>query len=298
MIGVVMARGSGELEEFLPLLKQGNLTNVRRTVLNFLNKGLKDVIVVVGEHGEEVEISCAKMDVVFYYDEEYREHTFGESVLAALDHFNLEEDVIYSTTEKPFFQGSTVEALMKVEAPAAAFYQGARGNLLKLTVAQGRELVELGQPSFEESPEILTTSLKAVEVGDPGVLFDGKEGLLQAHNRQLLRSHVKLSIARENRFFGPGVRRLLRLIDGDGSVKNACQSMGLSYSKAWKMINTMEEELGFPVIVRRAGGAAGGESYLTPEGKIFLEQYEELEEKVTAFSERLFEEMFLENPPQ
>lgn len=293
-----MARGKESLDDFYPLKKYGNLTTVRRTVLNFLQKGFDEIIVVVGEHGQEVEVQCAKMDVIFYQDEEYRSHTYLESVLKAIEHFSPEEDFIYTTVKTPFFQGNTLLDLMKEDSGIYITYYGEeKGNIFRFPKNILSKLKDTQQETVEEAIDFLPEGFKKQMTNDPGVVYLPEQTIpkvIGEHNSQLLRSYVKVSIAREHKFFGPGVRQLLKLIDVDGSVKNACQSMGMSYSKAWKMIKVMEEELGFEVIVRRPGGSSGGESYLTPEGKIFLEKYEQYENLMRKESKKLFSEIFQE----
>lgn len=285
------------MDDFYPLKEYGNLTAVKRTVLNFIQKGFDEIIVIVGEHGQEVEIECSKMDVIFYHDEDYRENTYLESALKAGEYFSLDEkDIIYTTVKTPFFWGATLKKLMKADPGIyVTCYEGEKGNVFRFPSRILPKLRETGQKTVEEALDFLPEGYEKFPVKDPGTVYipDRKApSFLGEHNRQLLRTGVKVSIARENKFFGPGVRRLLRLIDSDGSVKNACQSMGMSYSKAWKMINIMEEELGFEVIVRRAGGSAGGESYLTPEGKIFLEKYEYYEDTIGEEAKKLFRKLF------
>ena len=88
---------------------------------------------------------------------------------------------------------------------------------------------------------------------------------------------AKLQIARNTRFLGPGCRDLLRLIGRHGSVRLACEDMELSYSKAWRILNTLEAEVGFPVLHRKTGGKSGGETTLTPQGEELLRRFEDYE---------------------
>jgi len=76
------------------------------------------------------------------------------------------------------------------------------------------------------------------------------------------------------------------------SVRMACEQMGISYSKGWKMINTMEEELGYKVTKRQQGGRNGGSACLTPEGETLLAKYQELERRSREAVEHIFEELF------
>ena len=82
---------------------------------------------------------------------------------------------------------------------------------------------------------------------------------------------LKLRLARKRIFFGPGPAELLMQIKRTDSVRMACEQMGISYSKGWKMINTMEEELGYKVTKRQQGGRNGGSACLTPEGEALLQ---------------------------
>lgn len=93
-------------------------------------------------------------------------------------------------------------------------------------------------------------------------------------------------------FFGPGPRALLELVGGTGSLSAAAARMGMSYSKAQKIIKRMEHEAGMPFIERHAGGTGGGSSALTREGKAFLAAYALFEEKLRAAGGPLFRECF------
>lgn len=97
---------------------------------------------------------------------------------------------------------------------------------------------------------------------------------------------------REDKCFGPGVVYLLKHIQECGSIRRASQTMNMAYSKAWSILNKAEESLGFPLLVRTAGGKTGGGTQLTPEGKAFLQQYEAFHAKVNEFAQKTYNEMF------
>ena len=56
------------------------------------------------------------------------------------------------------------------------------------------------------------------------------------------------------KFFGEGPARLLRGVEGTGSLRAAAMSMDMAYTKALKLIRNAEKALGFPVIRRSTGG--------------------------------------------
>ena len=65
------------------------------------------------------------------------------------------------------------------------------------------------------------------------------------------------------RFFGEGPCRLLHLIEETGSLRSAAAQMGLSYSKALRLVQHAEKELGFALPCKTIGGRGGGGSTLT-----------------------------------
>ena len=103
---------------------------------------------------------------------------------------------------------------------------------------------------------------------------------------------VKVKVYNEDLVFGPGLTMLLARIQETESMKEACSVMGMSYSKAWRIVKTAEEEIGFPILERKAGGAGGGFSRLTEQGREFLEAFESFERETMRAAEELFQKYF------
>lgn len=103
---------------------------------------------------------------------------------------------------------------------------------------------------------------------------------------------VTLKFAKEKVFFGPGIAALLTLIHETGNVKKAAEKMGVSYTKSWRIINTAEKHLGYELVERHQGGAAGGGSRLTHKGQEFVEKYYQLENETNAFVRGRFGDLF------
>lgn len=68
--------------------------------------------------------------------------------------------------------------------------------------------------------------------------------------------------------------RLLRLIDETGSLSDAAAEMHLSYRRAWGKVREIEQNLGIKLVDSTAGGAGGGGSRLTPEGRRLIDLYD------------------------
>lgn len=103
---------------------------------------------------------------------------------------------------------------------------------------------------------------------------------------------IALRLFKGEKAFGPGIAALLRNVEKMGSLQKAAESMGMAYSKAWKMIRETERLLNFQLTYRVIGGENGGGSNLTPQGRLFLERYEAFEENVRKKTETAFSEYF------
>lgn len=94
------------------------------------------------------------------------------------------------------------------------------------------------------------------------------------------------------KFFGEGPAQLLHSIEKTGSLRAAALSMEMAYTKALNLIKHAEKTLGFPLVIRTAGGKSGGGSYLTKEGKEWLEKYESYRNACLQANSKLYLEFF------
>jgi len=78
---------------------------------------------------------------------------------------------------------------------------------------------------------------------------------------------------------GPGKARLLDAIGETGSISAAARAMGMSYRRAWTLVEAMNRDFRNPLVVTTAGGAGGGGAGVTPTGKEALRRYRAIEQK-------------------
>ena len=78
---------------------------------------------------------------------------------------------------------------------------------------------------------------------------------------------------------GPGKAALLQAVDETGSIAAAGRRMGMSYKRAWYLVDTMNSYFSEPVIVSVKGGNSRGGAQLTPTGRKVLESYRRMEKK-------------------
>jgi molybdate transport system regulatory protein len=77
----------------------------------------------------------------------------------------------------------------------------------------------------------------------------------------------KIWIDQDGKAFGDGPYELLKKVEKTASLHKAAGQMGMAYSKAWKLIRSMEQRLGFFLLDRKVGGRSGGGSQITPQAK-------------------------------
>ena len=82
------------------------------------------------------------------------------------------------------------------------------------------------------------------------------------------------------RFFGPGPAELLLLIHETGSISKAAKSMGMSYKKAWGIVEMLNSRGKKPYVVAHKGGEKGGGTEVTKDGLQMLSAYQKLNSKL------------------
>lgn len=80
--------------------------------------------------------------------------------------------------------------------------------------------------------------------------------------------------------FGEGQISILEAIEKEGSINAAAKSLGMGYRSMWGRLKKIEQRIGTPLLVRRKGGVSGGESVLTPEAKLMIEKFRQLQQQI------------------
>ncbi|MCR4441423.1 MAG: LysR family transcriptional regulator [Peptococcaceae bacterium] len=102
----------------------------------------------------------------------------------------------------------------------------------------------------------------------------------------------KIWLDQNGKAFGAGPYEIFMKIDQHGSLRKAAEELHLSYSKAWRIVNMVEERLGFRFVEREAGGSCGGGSRLTEEGRRFVQRYALFMSEAEECLKRAFEKHF------
>jgi len=83
---------------------------------------------------------------------------------------------------------------------------------------------------------------------------------------------------------GPGKAKLLESIRDTGSISAAAREMGMSYKRAWLLLDSMNQAFTEPVVTAAPGGAGGGGAILAPFGAEVLKRYRDIHDRAAAMA--------------
>lgn len=302
---VLVAAGMcSRMGEFKPMLPFEDSTMALHMVTMLKQLGIDPVVVVTGYRGEELEKHLFYTGVRFLKNERYEETKMWDSVRMGIGEIWQEcQRILVMPVDIPAVLPDTLRQLLMVDADLVRpCCEGKPGHLVMLRSTVARELCRYQGPGgLKKAMEESGYPVTSLEVEDWGVTEDVNtraeyEALMERNFRRgegyPVHAQVQVRLAAREIFFGPGTAQLLEFIDRTGSIQMACQEMGLSYSKGSRRIRMVEKELGFPVVQRKAGGAGGGGSVLTEEGRRLVRNYRELVRQVRESTDGLYRTCF------
>lgn len=113
------------------------------------------------------------------------------------------------------------------------------------------------------------------------------------NNKFNIRSKVWIEDDEGKVIFGLGRLKILEAIDRCGSLNAAAKELKMSYRGLWGKIKTTEEGLGEPLLIKNAGGAAGGGSRLTPLAKKLIDEFRKMHGYVNKETDIFFNTVYL-----
>lgn len=298
---VIVAAGmSSRMNSFKPMLELGNTTIVKRVITTIKQSGADPIVVVTGNQADILEKHISHMGVVCVRNEKYAETQMFDSAKIGFMYLQNQCDRFFFTpVDIPLFTLRTLQDLMECESLLSCpIYNKVQGHPILISSKLIPVILDYkGSDGLKGAVAHCQMPIRYIQVKDEGITYDADTRedyhlLLEKHNKQLLHAQIQIKLARETAFFGPGAAQLLKLVESTGSLRNACMLMHMSYSKGWKTINLIEQQLGYQVLIRQAGGLNGGNSELTEYGEIFLNNFMEFEEESRLAVLKLFHKYF------
>ena len=90
---------------------------------------------------------------------------------------------------------------------------------------------------------------------------------------------------------GPGKIELLRRISEQQSIAAAARAMGMSYRRAWLLVDEMNKMLTSPVVAKWQGGSSRGGASLTALGEKLVRSYDAMVAASTKANRSLLDEL-------
>ena len=81
---------------------------------------------------------------------------------------------------------------------------------------------------------------------------------------------------------GPGKAELIERIEKTGSISAAARAMGMSYRRAWQLVEAMNAVCREPVVVTAIGGRRGGGAEVTAFGRKLVRLFRAMEDKASS----------------
>jgi molybdate transport system regulatory protein len=91
-----------------------------------------------------------------------------------------------------------------------------------------------------------------------------------------IRLNIRIDLASGDRI-GPGKIALMEAIRSTGSISAAARRLGMSYRRAWLLVEQINATLRRPAVVAATGGRRGGGALLTPVGEKVIALYRAIE---------------------
>jgi molybdate transport system regulatory protein len=86
---------------------------------------------------------------------------------------------------------------------------------------------------------------------------------------------IRIDLGDDDRI-GPGKIDLLRALEAHQSISAAARKLGMSYRRAWLLIDALNRSFGAPLVETHVGGRKRGGARLTALGKAVLAGYDDV----------------------
>lgn len=304
-IGAVISAACSSLrmEYYEQTAEPDDLSMVQRAAVNFQRAGVSDILVVTGTQARDMRKSLRRYGVTFLENEKEAGGELLDSARAGLAYLAKRcERIFFCPSDIPFFTPETVRKLLEAEGKLVLPSDGKRSGhpvLIHKSLIPPILAYE-GEGGLKGALDFTGAHAVYVVVDDAGAVQKGAslsevEQLAKEHDRTLMRPKIQVELQEKQFRFHAGTAALLRQIDHLGSVREACEKTGISYSKGWSILHEAESGFGAGLVNRQKGGGHGGEAWVTEKGRDLLEKYERFEREMQKLAEEKFSEFFLES---
>ncbi len=287
---IILAAGEPrQMNHFQPLLKLSGKSVIRRQIDAFHAAGVTDILVVTGYHAGMLERHLAGEAVRFVKNEDYAATDMMGSVQCGIRALSADCDrALITPGDVPYLNAETIEKLLRSQkAVAIPSFRGSAGHPAMVRRSCFPALLDFsGERGLRGALSQWKRETEFVPTDENGMLVDinTEQDYEREQREQTPPVSPSLSAAltiqvRETCIDERSIR-LLECIELEQSLQRGAARAELSYSNAWLTLNRMEEALGCRLVERKLGGATGGGSSLTDEGRAWTDRYRRLERRL------------------
>ena len=266
----------------------GGITVAQRMIASLQKAGVAIIVVVTGPEDKKLEKQLAQFGVFFVQNRTPEQEQL--SVQLGLNFLSDKCDRYFLMhADRPLMDPDTLLKMKTVDADfVVPVHNGKQGQPL---------LLKSSCPVMGDMSSISRQKAVMTDVEDPGILIPAEEAVslenvIFQHDRKLTRPVMDFAIARGKPVLDGKLVTLLHLIRETQSVRDACSRIQISYSTAWNLLNSAEDSLGYPLILRNKGGPSGSGSLLTEKGSALLTASEGFEIAARKNLEKLYNDYF------
>lgn len=296
---VIVAAGIDEYEgEIKPMLKAGSISIIERIIHTFSQVFVDKIVVITGNQADVIEKQLSGTGVIFLRNERYQDTDMFYSASIGLKYLSNCARVFITPVDVPLFSASTLKSLLDCSGEICIpVCKGKQGHPVSLNASIIESILSYeGNGGLRGAMKKQADVITMIEVDDKGILIDMDateyKAQVDVHTRQLLRPIVDIQLSRENTFFSQFDVRFLEIISETNSVKLACERLKISYSRGWKKLKLIEQNLGEPVVTTARGGIGGGYTELTDSGRELLKNYWKFDDEVKRYANERFVHWF------
>ena len=298
-VGGIIAVASSDAA--VPMLQVGTIPIIQRIVITYQQVGIFPVVVVTGPEADEIRRQLSPYGVIFLRNPNTRQPELMDTVRIGLQYLRGKcRRVAVTPVDVPMFSPGTLTQLLGTEGDIVApSCEGRGGHPVILSDAVLPRILDYqGENGLRGAFAACDCPRTWVSVTDRGVVTNVRNeaelaARLEAHNSAILHPVLHMKLEQESAFFSARLKLLLYLLEDTSNMRTACACSGIAHSKAWEMINRLEQHLGYSVVERQRGGKSGGSTRLTPQGQAFLEAYQDFEAAVHRYAQTEFQKRFI-----
>ena len=296
--GIIAVAGK---EVAMPLLQVGTIPIIQRIVITYQQVGIFPIVVVTGPDEDEIKRQLSSFGVIFLKNTDLDQPELLDSVRIGVEFLSGKCDrVAVTPVTVPMVSPETLGELIRSSSDIVIpSYEGRGGHPVILSEHVFPSILSYqGDQGLRGALNACDASRTWVTVDDRGVITNIRNeaalfSQLEAHNSAILHPVLHMQLEQESGFFSARLKLLLYLLADTNNMRTSCAYSGIAHSKAWDMINRLEQRLGYSVVERQRGGKAGGSTRLTKQGEDFLVAYHDFEQTVHQFTQEEFQKRFI-----